>query len=238
MAKKNMDRSTDVATLGFQIRESYKAARTNIHYSIIKKGCKTIAFTSASKGEGKTVTAVNIATALAQQVDTKVVVIDCDLRRPRVHTALTLEASPGLTNYLNDECTYEEIVKDTKVENLKAITYGAVPPNPSELLSSDAMKAFIKRLRTECGFDYVIFDTPPVGVVIDAIPIIKHTDGVVIVVRDNATTYPDLNKTIDVLKRSESKILGVVVNRTKPVETRKGYKKYSYDYGYGGYYGY
>ena len=90
MKKKSVDRSVNVETLGFQVRESYKTARTNIAYSIIKKGCKKIAFTSSAKGEGKTVTAINIASALAQQVDTRVIVIDSDLRRPRVHSALSI----------------------------------------------------------------------------------------------------------------------------------------------------
>lgn len=99
-----------------------------------------------NKGEGKTVTSINVASALAQQVGTKVVVVECDLRRPRVNTALKITPTPGLTNYLNEECSLEDIVKDTKIENLKAITYGAIPPNPSELLSSESMFDLIKTL--------------------------------------------------------------------------------------------
>ena len=104
MKKNKIDRSIDTDVLGFQVRESYKAARTNIAYSIFKKGCKKIAFTSSTKGEGKTVTSINVASALAQQVGTRVLVIECDLRRPRVNTALKIEPTPGLTNYLNEEC--------------------------------------------------------------------------------------------------------------------------------------
>lgn len=231
MKKNKIDRSIDTDVLGFQVRESYKAARTNIAYSIFKKGCKKIAFTSSTKSEGKTVTSINVASALAQQVDTKVLVIECDLRRPRVNTALKIEPTPGLTNYLNDECLLNEIIKDTKIDNLKAITYGAIPPNPSELLSSDAMSELIKTI--EKDFDYIIFDTPPVGIVIDAVPILKAADGVVIVARSNSTTYPELEKTIDTIKRTDTKILGVILNRVKPQETRKGKGYYSR---YGGYY--
>lgn len=234
MAKTKIDRSIDTEALGFQIRESYKTARTNIAYSIIKKGCKKIAFTSSSKGEGKTVTAMNVASALAQQVDIKVLVIECDLRRPHVHSALKLTPTPGLTNYLNDECTADEIIKPTKLQNMNAICYGAVPPNPSELLASEAMSDFIKLV--EKDYDYIIFDTPPIGVVIDAVPIIKSSDGVVVVVKNNSTTYPQLNKTLDIIKRSGGKTLGVIVNKIKPSETKKykkGYDGYSY-----GYYGY
>lgn len=233
MAKsKKIDRSIDTDALGFQIRESYKTARTNIAYSIIKKGCKKIAFTSSVKGEGKTVTTMNVASALAQQMDTKVLVIECDLRRPQVHSALKLTPTPGLTNFLNDECTVADIIKGTKIPNLNAVCYGAVPPNPSELLSSEAMTDFIKQVEQE--YDYIIFDTPPVGVVIDAVPIIKASDGVVVVVKNNSTTYPQLNKTLEFIERSGAKTLGVIINKVKPAENnKKGYSGYSY-----GYYGY
>lgn len=227
--------SVNVDAVNFLIRESYKTARTNIDYSIIKKGCKKIIFTSSAKGEGKTLTAVNIASALAQQVDTKVVLVETDLRRPHVHLALGLAPSPGLTNYLNMECEMQDIIKTSHVENLSAICYGAVPPNPSELLSSENMTELIKKL--EWDFDYIIFDSPPVAVVIDAVPIIKQSDGVVLVVKNNSTTYPQLNKTIDIVKRSGGKPLGVIINRVRPEDTRKG-KRYSYGYGYGYGYGY
>ncbi|HCB94239.1 CpsD/CapB family tyrosine-protein kinase [Ruminococcus sp. YE282] len=231
-SSKGKDSAITQKALNFQIRESYKAARTNIDYSIIKKGCKKIAFTSSAKGEGKTITAMNIALALAQQVETKVLVVECDLRRPHVHSALDIAPTPGITNYLNEECTREDIIQQTKIPNLYAVCYGAIPPNPSELLSSDAMQDFIKSV--EKDYNYIIFDTPPVGVVIDAIPIIKASDGVVVVIRNNSTTYPQLKITIDTLNRAGSKILGVVVNRVKP-ESRNKKKYYSGDYYYYGY---
>lgn len=232
--KQKIDRSINTDALGFQVRESYKTARTNIDYSIIKKGCKKVAFTSSTKGEGKTVTAMNVASALAQQVDTKVLVIECDLRRPRVHSALKISPTPGVTNYLNNECSISDIIQDTRLENMKAISYGAVPPNPSELLASDDMGNLIKNV--EKDFDYIIFDTPPVGVVIDAIPIINKADGVVIVVKNKSTTYPQLNKTIETLERSGGKILGVIINKVRPTEERKYKKGYGgYAYGYYGY---
>lgn len=229
--KTKIDRSIDTDVLGFQVRESYKAARTNIAYSILKKGCKKVAFTSSTKSDGKTVTSINVASALAQQVDTKVLVVECDLRRPRVNTALKIEPTPGLTNYLNDECSLEDIIRDTKIDNLKAIAYGAIPPNPSELLASEAMADLIKTAEKE--YDYIIFDTPPVGIVIDAVPILKASDGVVIVARNNSTTYPELAKTVETVERTDAKIIGVILNRVKPQETRKGKGYYSR---YGGYY--
>lgn len=224
MAKSKVERSIDTETLGFQIRESYKTARTNIAYSIIKKGCKKVAFTSSEKGEGKTITATNVASALAQQMDTKVLIIECDLRRPQVHAALKLSPTPGITNYLNNECTIEDIIQPTKLKSLNAVCYGAIPPNPSELLSSEMMADFIKSV--EENYDYIILDTPPIGVVIDAVPLIKESDGVVVIVKNNSTTYPELNRILDSIKRAGGKTLGVIINRIKPSETRK-YKRSS-----------
>ncbi len=208
-----------------------EAIRTNIVYSIIKKGCKKISFTSANKSEGKTVTSVNIAIALAQQVNTKVLVIDCDLRRPQIHNVLSIGFAPGLTNYLNGECSKDEVIRSSKINNLYAITYGAIPPNPSELLSSESMKEFVKELEKE--FDYIIFDTPPVGVVIDSLPLVKQSDGVVLVVKHNSTTYPDLKKVIETINRNNGKILGVIINNVESVKSHKYGKGYGYGYGYG-----
>lgn len=192
-----------------------------------------VSVTSSAKSEGKTITAVNIAIALAQQVDTRVLIIDCDLRRPRIQSVLEIPVDKGITNYLNFECEVSDIVYTSKLDNLDAICCGTIPPNPSELLSSDNMKELIKELSKQ--YDYIIFDTPPIGGVIDALPIIKQTDGVVIV-RDNVTDIRDYKKTIDILKRSEANIIGVIFNDVEPV----GKHKYGggYKYGYYGEYGY
>ena len=230
-SKKSGNQSMNTDVLNFLIRESYKTARTNIDYSIIKKGCKKIIFTSSSKSEGKTLSSVNIASALAQQVDTKVILVETDLRRPHVHLALNIAPTPGIANCLNGECELKDIIKPTHIENLNAITYGAIPPNPSELLASESMTDIIKTLEKE--YDYIIFDAPPVAVVIDAVPIIKHSDGVVLVVRNNSTTYPQLNKTIDIINRSGGKAIGVIINRVKADDTRSGKRGYGYGYGYG-----
>ena len=225
---KKTQKPDEVQLINFQVRESYKTARTNIVYSILKQGCKKITFTSSVKGEGKTVTSTNIAYALAQQVNTKVLVIECDLRAPKVHTVFHLDPTPGLTNYLNSECAVEAIIKKTDTPNLDVICFGAVPPNPSELLASDIMQKFVESLEEK--YDYIIFDTPPVGIVSDAIPLVKISDGVVIVVKHNYTTYPDLSKSIDILKRADGKILGAIINKIKLSSAKKGryYKNYGY----------
>ncbi len=225
---KKLQKPDDVQLINFHVRESYKTARTNIVYSILKQGCKKIAFTSSVKSEGKTVTSTNIAYALAQQVNTKVLVVDCDLRAPKIHSVFHIESTPGLVNYLNNECSIDNIIKETSTPNLNVVCYGAVPPNPSELLASENMRNFIKEL--EGKYDYIIFDTPPIGIVSDAIPLVKISDGVVLVAKHNYTTYPDLSKTIDILKRADGKILGIVINKVKLSSVLRGkyYKKYGY----------
>ena len=227
--KKNTvnDIKLNTDSVGFQIRESYKKARTNIIYSIVKKGCKKIAFTSSAKSEGKTITAVNIAIALAQQVDTRVLIVDCDLRRPRVQSVLDINIGNGITNYLNFECDISSIINKTKISNLDAICCGTIPPNPSELMTSDNMKELINTLSNK--YDYIIFDTPPVGIVIDSIPVIKQADGVVMIVRDNVTDITEYKKTINILKRSEANILGIIFNGVESISKHKyGKGKYQY----------
>ncbi len=219
MAKKNSEQKD--RALRFQITEAYKKARTNLVYSIIKKGCKKIIFTSPFKSEGKTTTTINVAIALSQQKNTRVLVIDCDLRRPTTHTYFGLKGDEkGLANFLNDECTLEEAVSKTNNENLDLITFGAIPPNPSELLSSDSMAEMLEKLEEK--YDYIIFDTPPVNMVVDVIPLLRLSDGTVLVVKHNSSTYPELKSAVDTLRRNHAKILGIIVNGTPTVETSKG----------------
>ena len=241
MKKTKIDRSIDTEALGFQVRESYKTARTNIAYSIFKKGCKKVAFTSSTKGEGKTVTSINVASALAQQVGTKVIVVECDLRRPRVNTALKITPTPGLTNYLNEECSLEDIVKDTKIENLKAITYGAIPPNPSELLSSertDKLLAFVKQ-----HYDCVFIDTPPVNLVTDPTAFATKSTGYIMIVKAGISDTQSTKKAVDSLTSLGANIVGFVLNDATESNGMKyysygkyrGYKyksKYGYNYNY------
>lgn len=213
--------STEMSkALKFQISESYKKARTNLAYSLIKKGCKKIVFSSPLKSEGKTSTAVNVAIALSQQVDTKVLIVDCDLRRPSTHTCLEISPKYGLVNYLNNECSLEEAITKINSPCLDCISFGAIPPNPSELLSSQAMEDLVNQL--DSMYDYIIFDTPPINMVVDVIPLVRLCDGVVMVVKHKQTTYPELNKAVNTLKRNNAKILGIIINQIPSVDTAKG----------------
>ncbi len=209
----------------FQVTEAYKVARTNLAFAVIKQGCKKIVFTSSLTGEGKSTSAYNVAKSLSQQVDVKVLLIDSDLRRPKINHYFGLDNAPGLTNYLGNMCELEEMVHPTENPNLFVICSGIAVPNPSELLASEAMANLLRELEED--FDYIILDTSPINIVIDALTLAKISDGVVLVVKESFSTHPELIKTIETLERVDAKILGFILNGTK-METKDNYK-YHYE---------
>ncbi len=222
--------------LKFQLTEAYKTIRTNIMFSISKKGSKAIVITSTEANEGKSTGAVNIAISLAQ-TNTRVLLIDTDLRKSKVHMFFDMSAAPGLTHAISGIHSLEEVVRHTAYSNLDVITSGATPPNPSELLASDAFFELVEQLKQQ--YDYIIIDTPPINVVSDALPVCKMSDGVVLMIRSCRTTYGDLDKTLSSLSLVDAKVLGIILNSVdvrKKTYGRYGYRKYGSGYGYG--YGY
>lgn len=235
MAKKKNDGVNIAANLDsdlrFRVTESYKSIRTNLCFSLIKSGCKTVVISSSLPGEGKSTVAVNIAISLAQ-MDVRVLLIDCDIRKPKVHRFLSLPSVPGLSNTLSSMNDLGEALHETKYANLDVICSGTTVPNPAELLASEQMNTLLQNLQQK--YDYIILDTPPLNVVSDAIPLIKQSDGVVLVVRENRSTSTELKQTVESLQIVDGKIIGLILN---DVDTkRKRYSSYHYKYGYG--YGY
>lgn len=216
--------SVNINDMNFQVLEAYKMARTNIVYSIVKNGCKKIVITSSKAAEGKTTTTSNLAISLAQQIDVRVLLIDCDLRKPRIHRFFNIKQEPGLTNCLYENVPVEDVIVSANIGNLDIIPAGIIPPNPSELLASTEMTDLVKKLSK--SYDYIIFDTPPVNVVVDAVPLIRNSDGVVIVVREKKSVYPELIKTVDAINKVETPILGVIINGVD--EQEKKYGSYGY----------
>jgi len=213
-AKKVYSNSTaygkNATSVDFIAVEAYKTARTNIALSIIKQGCKIVTFTSSMAHEGKTTTACNVAAAFSKQVNSRTLVIDCDLRKPTVGKFFHLESTPGLSNYLSGMCSLDEIIQSVPNTELSVICSGIIPPNPSELLSSKAFSDLVNVLAEK--YDYIIFDTPPVNVVVDAIPVMQQSDGVVVVVFEEQSNYVELDKTIESIERCNAKLLGFVLN--------------------------
>lgn len=213
----------------FNVVEAYKMLRTNLIFTLNKVGCKKIIVTSGLAREGKSTTSANLAIVLAQ-MNSRVLLVDCDLRKASVHKIFKINCVPGISDLLAGLCQPIEALHDTDQPNLKVICAGTMPPNPGELLGSDDMEAFI--LQMEENFDYIIIDTPPVNMVSDALTLSKFCDGVIVVARQNQTIHSELSKTLSRLAFVEAKVLGLILN---DAEMKKGY--YHYKYGKHGRYG-
>lgn len=214
----------------FAIVESYKAARTNIMFSLSAVDKKMFAVTSYSKGEGKSTVSSNLAISFSK-MEKRVLLIDCDLRKPNIHNIFSIDNSVGLSNIIGKMIDLESAIKINVLPNLDIITSGTIPPNPSELMCSNTFLKLVEKLSQE--YDYIIFDTPPIGVVSDALLLKDIVAGFVIVVRERLTTHGELKNLIETTKISDSKILGIV-----KVGCTASNKHYYNKKGYGYYYQY
>ena len=171
----------------FAYAEAYKTLRTNLSFASISKQYKKLIITSAIPNEGKSTVAVNLATTLAES-DAKVLLIDCDLRNPTLRRLLRIrpEYKAGLTALLTGTASLNDCIFNYPKMQCDVLLAGAVPPNPVELLSSPQMKELLDRLSER--YDYIICDTPPVSVVTDAAALSRFCDGVILVVRQKAST--------------------------------------------------
>lgn len=231
----------------FMVHEAYKTARTNIIFSLnAEKGCKKIIVTSASPSEGKTTTCLNLAIAFAQTA-AKVLIIDADLRKPRIYRHLKIERENGLSDVLCGMCDIDTAIKHCEKQNIDCITSGQIPPNPAELLSSEDMENLLTKLGER--YDYIFIDTPPVTVVTEAAAMAKYASGVILIVRQNSTIHESIKRARSSLLLTESKILGYILNDIDysaygygryNKRNYRAVRKYGYGYGYNGYgkYGY
>ena len=222
----------------FQLVESYKALRTNLMFSLPAKEnthCRKILFTSATPGDGKTTTTVNLALTLAE-TETRVLLIDADMRKPTVNKYFSVDTRLGLSNLLSGMNKRSECIQSIPdIPNLSVIPSGVLPPNPSELLGSAAMDKLLADL--DEYFDYIIIDTPPVNVVTDALAIAGKVDGVALVVAQRKTTMPEIESAIEALRFANANILGIVMNRVMYNKhstrfSKRSYGSYNYSYHY------
>lgn len=193
----------------FHVREAYKTLRTNLIFSLPSAKCKKIILTSALASEGKSTNCLNLAATFAE-MDAKVLIIDCDLRRPNIARLLDVPNAPGLSNYLVGLNTIDEIVNQTTYNNLSYISAGNIPPNPVELLSSDNMAMLVSKLEQE--FDYIFFDTPPVNLVIDTVVVSKYVHGIVMIALQNSTDKEAIKYALGQLEFAGAKVLGFLLN--------------------------
>lgn len=208
------------------VAEQYRTIRTNIEFMAVDREIQAILVTSATQGEGKSTTSSNLAVAYAQQ-GKKVLIIDTDMRRPTVHYTFRVANGLGLSSLLTRQAEKEKAILPTKVDNLSILTAGPIPPNPAELLSSQAMEHLTEQLREE--FDIIIFDAPPLLQVADSRITSKLTDGVVLVVGCTTSDRQRVLKAKEQLELAEAKILGVVLNRRELTDDSAYQYYYSYE---------
>jgi capsular exopolysaccharide synthesis family protein len=206
--------------------EAYRMLRTNLEYTGIDKSKKLLLFTSARMKDGKTTTISNLAITLAQAGD-KVLLVDCDLRKPRIHKIFGLDNEFGITNVIVGNQPLKQVIKKFEpLKYLSVITAGVIPPMPAEILASDRMGEVLKRLSEH--FDYVLIDTPPVLSVTDAPVLSRFVDGVIIVSALGKSTHDEVKATKKSLERVDANILGIVLTFA---ENKRGqYYNYYYDY--------
>ena len=209
--------------------EAFKALRTRIQFSRLESDqLKTILVTSSIPFEGKTIVSSNLAGSFAQ-AGKKVLIMDCDLRKPRVHNVFETDKFPGLSDYLFTNVTLEDITRRTPIDNLYFITSGTIPPNPSELLGSVQMKQFMNKLKEI--YDIVIVDSPPFITVTDSEILYNITDGTVLVCQANKTPAEAFWKTYDRLSKKQSHhLLGCVLNNFNFKSSYGYYYNYYYYY--------
>ncbi|MFZ5986469.1 MAG: polysaccharide biosynthesis tyrosine autokinase [Bacillota bacterium] len=206
--------------------EAFRELRTNLHYASIDKEIKTIVVTSPSMSDGKSVTAVNLAVTLARG-GKKVLLMDADLRKPKVHLYFGIKNNEGLTNILTDtkDSVKIKVSEKSDIPNLYILTSGPTPPNPYEMLSSNKMQRLMEQLKGE--YDVIIIDTPPVGQVTDAAILAGITDGTMLVVASSESRIDMAKRAKKALESVSAHIIGVVL--TKLDIGRASYYNYKYE---------
>lgn len=203
------------------VSEAYRILRTNIEFSSFDSELKSILVTSPGTVEGKSTTAGNLAFTMAQ-AGKKVLLLDCDFRKPSVHKKFSISNKVGLSNYLIGEVNFEDVLIKYS-ENLDIIPSGTIPPNPAEMIASNKMKNFIEKCKEEYGC--VILDTPPVIAVTDAQILSTDVDGVLLIAAAEQSDKNALVKAKELLQNVKANIVGVVLTKVK--------SKYNYGYGKG-----
>ncbi|OGO43226.1 MAG: capsular biosynthesis protein [Chloroflexi bacterium RBG_16_57_9] len=195
------------------VAEAYRSLRTNLEFSSLDHPLRTMILTSAAPEEGKSVTLANLAVAMAQ-AGKRVIVADCDLRRPSQHRLFELRQNPGLTTMILEESALNRPpLQSTSVPNLQVLTSGPLPPNPAELLSSQRMIDVIKALADQA--DVVLFDAPPVIAVTDAVVLAAKVDGVLLVVQAGRTRREHVEKAKALLDKVNARVVGSILTNVR-----------------------
>ncbi|MBP7217114.1 MAG: CpsD/CapB family tyrosine-protein kinase [Candidatus Omnitrophica bacterium] len=219
VARKKVESTIDPRIVAFHdphstVSEQYRILRTNLQGLATHKPLKVFALTSATHGEGKTITSLNLAISMAHDLDKKhILLVDADLRRGRLSKYLGITAETGLAEVLTNGSNPDDALLNIGVKDLTVLPAGKVPHNPAELLGSAKFKSLIALLRNK--YDYVIFDTPPIIPVTDAGVLAAQTDGVVMVIQANRTQKSVVQHAETLLKQAQAKMLGYILTNVQ-----------------------
>lgn len=216
------------------VAECCRSIRTNLHFMSPDRPLRRLLVTSAGPREGKTSTAINLATVMAQS-NQRVLLVDTDMRRPRLHRAFGFGNEIGLTNLMLGEVDYEEAIRPTEVPRLDVLSCGPIPPNPTELMHTERFRTIVEALSER--YDRVIFDSPPVIAVADAMILANMADGVLFVIKTGQTSREVVRRAKSLLEGINAPLLGAVLNDLDLEDRAYRYHYYySYYYRYGQYY--
>ncbi len=214
------------------VAECCRAVRTNLLFMSPERPLKSILVTSAGPRDGKTTTAASLAVTMSESGN-RVLLVDADLRRPRIHAAFKVPNNAGLSSLILGEGKLKDLVKSSGVPNLSLLTCGPVPPNPAELLHTDSFKALLAEMMTQ--YDRVIIDSPPVGAVADGVVVSTQVDGTLLVVKSGVTSRDMARRAVRALKDVNARIFGAILNDVNLEDRQYGgyyyYSKYGYYYG-------
>lgn len=209
----------------FAIREAYKAARTNLLFSLSANQSKIVVVTSCSPSEGKSTNCLNLAITMAE-TGASVLLIDADMRKPVQHMLLRLDNKTGLSSVLGGIVHNVSKVIDRNVRlNLDVLTSGSIPPNPAELISGAKMDQLLELAGSH--YDYVFIDTPPANVVTDAFLFNGKTAGLIFVIKESSTTHTEIREALEKVKLTNGKVLGFIKANCSP-RGSGGFKPYKY----------
>lgn len=215
IVKKTVDSKIDPRIVAFYdpqspVTEQYRTLRTNIQALSKDKPVKVITISSAIHGEGKTITAINLAVSMAQDLGKKeILLVDGDLRRARITKYLGIKTNLGLADLIGNGSAVDDALLNIGIDNLTILPAGKIPRNPAELLGSQKMKSFVAQIRAR--YDYVIIDTPPIIPVTDAGLVGAHTDGVIMVIQANRTQKGVVKHGQNLLRQAHAKMLGYIL---------------------------
>jgi polysaccharide biosynthesis transport protein len=209
--------------------DNYRTVRTNLQFTAVDQSLRSLLVTSSLPSEGKTVTCSNLGITFSE-LGKKVVIVDCDLRKPRQHDIFGIKKNPGLTDYLVRGIPLENVTYPTLVPNLHLIPSGTLPPNPAEMIASQKMSEFFEVTREL--FDMIIVDSPPMGIVTDSLLLATKVDYVLLVIKQGTISKTIINELNQMLTRTRARLIGAILNNVK---VGPGYGQY-YQYYYHRYY--